>query len=121
MPFRKNAADGTVYEIDFQLVPQFMTPTKRWMNIDLFRRCLITKPAASDGCTPLAIDLVNLLRMYYRLSIFPPGVHIWEFSNETSLTKVLASVQVWLVDYGIKWLEDPASNIEWVKQPQGSP
>jgi hypothetical protein len=118
VPFQKIAADGTTYEIEFQLVPQFMTPTKRWMNIDLFRRCLAPTPGKNSRCTPLAIDLSNLLRMFYQLNIFPPGTYIWEFSDEKSLTELLANVKVWLVGYGIKWLEDPKSNIDWVKQPQ---
>ena len=61
--------------------------------------------------------------MFYRLSIFAPGTYFWEFSDETSLSELLASIKVWLIDYGINWLEDPKSNLEWVKQspPQASP
>ena len=63
------------------------------------------------------IDLPNLLRGFYRLDMFLAGAFPWEFSDEPSLLNVLTGTTGLLIDYGIRWLEDPASNLDWVKQP----
>ena len=112
--FEKRSHDGTVYEVQFQLI-QFASAS-RWLSVLLFRRFSATPPDVTSVCTPLAMDLDNVLRGVYYLDIFPAGKMPWEFQDEPSLSLLLATIKVLLVDYGIKWLEDPASNMDWVKQ-----
>jgi hypothetical protein len=52
----------------------------------------------------------------YSRDIFPPKQYDWEFSDKESLLKQIAHAQPLIIEHGIKWLEDPLSSIESVKQ-----
>lgn len=111
--FWKNPVTGIRCGVEFELIPQFIPPVRQF-NVVLFRRRLPDFPEEELHYSPLAIDLPNLTRGFYRLSVLPLGKY-WEFTDEQSLSQQLAHAQSLLMDYGIPWLEDPTSNVEWVK------
>ena len=63
---------------------------------------------------PLNINLRNLMLGLYNMDIFPTEHYSWEFTDEQSLLKQVANAEHFILEYGIKWLEDPMSNLDWV-------
>lgn len=105
----------TVCEVSFQLLP-YIDPFG--FKVNLYRR-----PASEDAISrycSLGIDLRNLMLGFYEKNPFPSGVFYWEFTDNQSLVSQLTRVQSILIDYGVKWLEDPSSNIDWVKKKQNA-
>ena len=118
--FLKSPVTGVRCIIEFQLLPNFIPPS-RLFNVWLFRVQLPDFPGSEQRYLPLAISLPNLMAGFYNLRIFPPEKYYWEFTEEQSLAEQITQAQSLLVDYGIRWLEDPASNIEWVRHHKSQP
>lgn len=85
----------------------------REFDVWLIRTRLPDFPSGDQIYLPLTMDLCNLMRFFYR---HPLGEFLWLFTDQHSLLKQLAEVQALLLDYGIKWLEDPTSDMKWIRQ-----
>lgn len=80
----------------------------------LIRRRLEVHADEDSPFRPLIIDLRNLMLGLYDMNIFPSNQYAWEFTDEKTLVKQIEHAQHFVLEYGIKWLEDPMSNLEWV-------
>ena len=107
---------GVYCLIRFQLVH---VPDISMFKVTLIRRRLENFPVEEVRYKPLYMDVLNLLLWFYKKDIFPPTQYAWKFTDEASLLKQITDAQSLVVEYGIPWLEDPMSNIEWVKNPGG--
>ena len=112
--FWKIITTGVACRITFQLLES--PSLVQMFQISLSRQRLRDFPENEMLYAPLHIPLLNLIEGFYKVNIFPPGNFAWEFTDESSLLEQLAAAQSLIIDYGIKWLEDPLSNIEWVKR-----
>lgn len=104
---------GVLCLIRFQLI---FPPDIHKFQVILIRRRLEDFPIKEVSFKPLYLDLRNLMFGLYNINIFPPKQYDWEFRDKESLLKQVAHAQPLIIEYGIKWLEDPLSNVEWVKQ-----
>jgi hypothetical protein len=114
--YSKLLIPGIRCEIEFQPLSHYIPPVRRF-KVNLARLRLPDFDKDSSYYAPLAISLMNLLRRYYNLDIFPQDKIAWTFTDKQDLSEELTTVQTLLLEYGIDWLEDPASNVEWVKRP----
>jgi hypothetical protein len=109
---------GVTCLIRFQLIP--VSTVNRFQAI-LIRRRSEDFPLGEVRYKPLYMDVFNLiLGLYKRKDIFPLGQYEWEYLDENSLVEQIANAQTLIIDYGIPWLEDPTSNIDWVKHLKGN-
>ncbi len=116
IPLRKMLNSEIDCAIMFQLM-QHSVPPRRRINVWLLREPRPTgRELAENYFPPLHIDLVNLVRGYYGIEVFSPGTFHWEFTDELGLFNQVQHIQSLLIEYGIKWLEDPFSNMDWVYQ-----
>ena len=120
LPLWKSVDTGVRFGIQYELLPHFIDPIRSF-QISLIR--LVQQDDSyrvNSEYTPLAIDLYNFMWGVHKREIFPPGIYEWEFSDQASLLALLEQAQSWLVEYGIPWLEDPLSNMEWVHRQSPS-
>lgn len=109
--YHKLLDPSTMCEISFQLLP-YEEPFG--FKVNLYRR-----PSSEDAVSRychLGIDLWNLMKGFFEIDPFPPGVFHWEFVHEQSLRTQIIHAQSLILKYGIPWLEDPLSNVDWVKK-----
>jgi len=116
--FWKTISAGVNCGIRFQLLES--PSLVQLFQISVIRRRL-QNFSEEERYSPLYLPLLNLVEGLYKVSVFPAGKFAWEFTDEPSLLGQLAKVQVLVINYGIKWLEDPLSNIEWVKRHKDQP
>jgi hypothetical protein len=118
--FGKHLIPGVYCMIRFDPKSRFIPPV-RWFGVDLARIRLpdFDKISDENGYVPLIAPLRDLLRTYYHLDVFPPGKITWGFTNKQEFYEELTVIQGLLLEYGVKWLEDPTSNIEWIKRSTG--
>lgn len=112
--FEKMLAEGICCLIDFQRSRHYIPPTLEF-QVFLMREQL-TDSARSNVCyAPLGIDLRNVMKGLHRVDIFVPQVYTWEFTDRQSLSERLEHALSLVLTYGIPWLEDPNSNMDWTK------
>lgn len=106
-------------EIVFDLVEEMSMPyLPYWQyDVELFRRRRTKVSQLDKFYRPLAIDLGNLLQSYYALDLSDSKLKSlkWTFGEKEELEKQLEIVQSLLLEYGVPWLEDRTSDIDWVK------
>ena len=110
--FEKAISLGVICIIRFQPIP---VPDIDSFQVFLIRRRLEIHADEDSPYRPLILDLRNLMLGLYGMDIFPPKQYHWEFTDEESLIERLKHAERYIVEYGIKWLEDPRSNIDWVR------
>jgi hypothetical protein len=110
----KPLVSGVHCRIGFQLKWHFFSPVQRF-NVWLYRTRTKDFPEENVSFLPLVINLRNLMGSVYQIQVFAPGQFFWEFTDEQSLAKQISSVEKLLLDYGIRWLEDPDSDIQWMR------
>jgi hypothetical protein len=100
--------------ISYQLIGNTFSPVSQF-NIWLYRR---SSPSYQDGepYAPIAITLGGLLRGYYKRELKPTSQMFWEYSNQNILDGELVELNQVLVEVGISWLEDSASNIKRIQE-----
>jgi hypothetical protein len=113
--FRKLVITGVYCLIRFQLIH---IPDISIFQVVLIRRRLENFSIEDHLYKPLYLDLVNLITGLYKKEIFPPEQYAWDFTDEASLLAQITTAQALIIEYGLKWLEDPASNIDWVRKPR---
>lgn len=102
---------GVYCLIGFDLVEASVIPNK--FKVLLIRRRLEDFLNEDSLYKPLIMDLRNLMLGLYKINIFPPKHYDWEFIDVESLTKQIEHAQEYIVNYGITWLEDPDSDLNW--------
>jgi hypothetical protein len=95
-------------------------------EIDMFKVVLIRRraenfPLGETNYKPLYMDLLNLIMGFYKKKIFPSKQYAWKFSDDRNLVEQITNIQSIIINYGIKWLEDPTSNLDWVGRHRPSP
>lgn len=110
--FGKVVSIGVLCIIGFQ---PLHVPEIDMFQITLIRRRMKDFPVEETNYKPLYIDLRNFMLGFYKKNIFPPKQYDWKFTDEASLMEQVANAQLLVVEYGIKWLEDPKSNVDWVR------
>ena len=113
----KVIAMGVICVIRFQPIH---VPEVDMFQVILIRRRMENFTAANITLKPLYIDLPNLMLGIYKKDIFPPRQYAWKFSSETDLEEQISNAQSLVIDYGIKWLEDAMSSIDWVQRRNNS-
>lgn len=108
----KTLVDG----IHAQIRIQFFAPPLQQFNVWLFRTRSPEYSGNEEHYQPLIMPLYSLMYIYFKVEIFPRGKVVWEFADRQSLLEELRHAQTLLLDYGIGWLEDPTSDMEWVRQ-----
>jgi hypothetical protein len=112
--FQKEITTGVICKIQFQQLryagPQF--GPERDFEVLLSRVRLPNFSTGESRYVALEIDLPNLMWFKYKIKVGPTGRY-WEFTDAESLRGQLIRAQVFLRDYGIKWLEDPFSMDLW--------
>jgi hypothetical protein len=111
--FWKIPFTGVYCLIGFDLFESSVLPYK--FKILLIRRRLEDFTDDESRYSPLYFDMRNLMLRLHRIDIFPSNQYAWEFIDETSLINQVLNAQSFVVEYGINWLEDPKSNINWSK------
>ena len=112
--FWKDLTEGVRCEIEFQL-RQFYEAHVRIFTVGLYRIRLPSFPQDDPRFARLAIDLPNLMWFIYKTDSAPSHSG-WEFTDESTLGEQLLHAQNLLIEYGIKWLEDPLSTETWVRR-----
>ncbi len=112
--FHKEIATGVLCKIEFQLL-RYAGPLygpQRDFEVRLSRARLPNFPTGESRYAALSIDLPNLMWFKYEIKVGPTGRY-WEFTGTEGLRGELLRAQVFLRDYGIKWLEDPLTQDLW--------
>jgi hypothetical protein len=120
--FMKFPIDGIRCEISIQLKQHFIAPVRNF-DVMLFR---IRTPDFSEGdphFSPLNSSLPYLMKHVFNKEIFPEGKFFWTYTDEHTLLDEASHAVSLLVEYGIGWLDDPGSNMEWFfdQTPDASP
>ena len=111
--FRKILTPSVYAQVEFQLYQIFIAPTREF-NVNLLRIRLPSFPEIESRYTTLNVGLYQLMKIMYEQDIFPADTFGWEFTDESSLQERLAYAQTLVIDYGIKWLEDPLSDMDLI-------
>ena len=114
MEFWKTPVTGVYCLIGFDFLRTTMIPNE--FKVLLIRRRLEIHADEDSPYRPLIIDLRNLMLGLYDMNIFPPKQYAWEFTDEETLVEQIEHAQHFILDYGIKWLEDPRSNLNWIRR-----
>lgn len=112
--FQKTPVTGVFCLIGFDLFRIETVPNE--FKILLVRRRLEDFAHEDSYYKPLIIDLRNLMIGLYKMDIFPPRQYAWQFIDKNSLRKQVENAEDFIIEYGIKWLEDPMSNLDWLGQ-----
>lgn len=109
--FYKKTTTGVCCYIEFDL-KDWPTLTGREFDVVLLRRRLLDFPTDEIRYEGLGISLSDLMWYVYEYAEVPL-VHYWEFTDEQNLYEQLIRVQSLVIDYGIRWLENPESTDPW--------
>jgi hypothetical protein len=110
--FVKPVVEGVTCFIRFQLIH---VPKVSKFQVILIRRNSNNSVIETDLYEPLFIDLPNLMFGLYRQNITPANMYAWEFEDESSLQHQINHAASSLFEYGLRWLNDPHSNMSWIK------
>ena len=116
--FENPVSLGVICIIRFQ--PMYL-PDIHMFQVWLIRHRLEIHAEEDSPFKPLIIDLRNLMLGLYEIDIFPPKQYAWEFDDKEILLKQIEHAQQFILKYGIQWLEDPMSNIDWVRRRRSNP
>lgn len=105
----KSPVKNVVCIIEFQL-KQIYSPPIHEFNVRLLR---YHAPLDSELFPPIGATLSGLVSLGYGIDIFPEDKSVWEFTNTEELRAELRHVRHYIDNYGLKWLEDPASTVFW--------
>jgi len=108
--YEKQIYPGIICAISFQLKQYFNPPNKEF-KVNLGR----TQEAKGERYRPLIITLRNLMTYYYKERISPPEQFFWQFTDSDELAENLKRTEKLVIDYGIRWLEDPDTSMDWIK------
>jgi len=107
---------GVHLSIDFQ-TSSWTTPPQRGFYVNLSRERLLNYSGREDEFIQFRFMLLyNIMNGVYQMWDFQKNKYNWEYlsTSKESLVKELGEIQPLLIKYGIPWLEDPKSNLEWL-------
>ncbi len=108
--YTKQVSKSTWSEIGFQLLENHIPPMREfkvWLN-------RATSDDVKGNFEDLHIDMRNMVQGVYGINIFPKGTYYWKFVDHSSLREALLNAVSLVEQYGIPWLEDPKSNMDWL-------
>jgi hypothetical protein len=110
--FTKPIGRGIVCTVSFQWLEARLLARQEF-NVSLRR--LRSSNKHLEGYMNLRMDLPNILRGLYGIDPFPEGhIGYWRFHSKEELHQHLGKVQPLIINYGIPWIEDLESNLDWV-------
>lgn len=99
--------------VSLQLLGNGTPPNE--INVWLKRRHLKDTIQNSDIYTNLHMSLRNVMIGVYKQDPLPADyVGYWRYENPEELQTVIPHLVSLIVEYGIPWLENPTSNLNWL-------
>lgn len=117
--FLKFLEVGIRCQIYFDLKQHFFAPVREF-DVMVHRRPTEEYSGDNSHFAPVTMNIPNLMRGVFKQDIFPEGKFHWAYTDEQTLLDEATHAVSILIDYGIPWLEDPHSNIEWVFKTDGN-
>jgi hypothetical protein len=112
--FRKHLIPDSV---DCLITIQQMWSDESEFSVSLMRIRLKNYSLDSDVYENLFFNLPALMDAIYKVRVFPKKQHHWQFDGISNLEKELESAINLVLDYGLKWLEDPYTKPGWPDKP----
>jgi hypothetical protein len=112
--FRKDLVPNLICQVSYQLNHHYVSPVRSF-SINLGRWWSPPKARPSDQAKfePGGDKLFYLLQGLYGINCLPAGKYRWEFTDNDELVSQLRKANLYLIKYGLSWLEDPQSTVDW--------
>lgn len=105
--------------VDCLITIKQMRSNETKFDVSLMRIRLKNYSLGEDVYENLFFGLPSLMQAVYGIRIFTKEKqHFWQFDVSDSLEKELDSAIQLIIEYGIKWLEDPHTKPGWPNKPR---